>query len=86
MKKQAMLLIVALLAASLSGCGGSGSSSTASPAAPADSAEESSQAGSASAAKDPVKLRFMWWGGDARHEATLKVVDDFMAANPHVTH
>lgn len=33
----------------------------------------------------PVALRFMWWGGDERHEATLKVIEQFMAKNPGVT-
>lgn len=32
-----------------------------------------------------VKLRFMWWGGDARHQATLQVIKQFEAANPGVT-
>ncbi len=39
----------------------------------------------APADKGVVKLRFMWWGGDARHQATLKVIEQFMAANPGVT-
>lgn len=26
----------------------------------------------------------MWWGSDARHEATLKVIDDYMALHPDV--
>ena len=24
---------------------------------------------------EPVTLRFMWWGGDTRHAATLKAID-----------
>lgn len=34
---------------------------------------------------DPITLRFSWWGGDARHEATLKVIDQFEALYPNVT-
>ena len=30
-------------------------------------------------------MRFMWWGGDARHEATLAVIDQFIALNPGMT-
>ena len=26
---------------------------------------------------EPVTLRFMWWGGDARHEATIKAIEAF---------
>lgn len=34
---------------------------------------------------EQVTLRFMWWGGDTRHEATLAVIDKFMEAHPNVT-
>lgn len=34
---------------------------------------------------EPVTLRFSWWGGDARHEATLKVIEQFEALHPNVT-
>ena len=29
-------------------------------------------------------VSFSWWGGDSRHEATQKIVEAFMAANPDV--
>ena len=32
-----------------------------------------------------VTIRFDWWGGDARHEATQKAVDAFMAKYPGIT-
>ncbi len=31
-----------------------------------------------------VTLRFSWWGGDARHKATLEAVDKYMKLNPNV--
>lgn len=31
-----------------------------------------------------VNLRFSWWGGDERHEATLKVIEMYEALNPGV--
>ena len=34
---------------------------------------------------DPVTLRFSWWGGDARHEATLAVIDAFKKEYPWIT-
>ena len=37
------------------------------------------------AEEDKVTLRFMWWGGDARHEATLKVIEMFEQLHPNVT-
>ncbi|NHN34906.1 ABC transporter substrate-binding protein [Paenibacillus agricola] len=33
----------------------------------------------------PVKLRIMWWGGQARHDATLKALDFYSKKNPNVT-
>ncbi len=36
------------------------------------------------AADEQIVLRFMWWGGDARHEATLKAVERFMEQNPGI--
>ena len=35
--------------------------------------------------KEPVTLRFMWWGGDARHAATLNVIEAFEAKYPYIT-
>ncbi len=33
---------------------------------------------------EPVTLRFMWWGGDERNNATLEVIDEFMELYPNV--
>ncbi len=35
-------------------------------------------------AQEPATLRFSWWGGAERHEATLKVIAAFEAKNPGV--
>lgn len=40
---------------------------------------------SAEEAHDPVELRFSWWGGDERHEATLAVIEAFEAEYPWIT-
>ncbi|WP_248927832.1 ABC transporter substrate-binding protein [Paenibacillus hamazuiensis] len=44
-------------------------------------------AGNSSAGSDkkPVKLRILWWGSQARHDATLKALDLYTKKNPHVT-
>ena len=34
--------------------------------------------------EDEITLRFSWWGVDARHQATLAVIDAFMALHPHI--
>lgn len=33
---------------------------------------------------DPVVLRFAWWGGDARHAATLEAIELYESLNPNV--
>ncbi|WP_428966079.1 ABC transporter substrate-binding protein [Micromonospora fluostatini] len=35
--------------------------------------------------KDPVTLRFTWWGSDARHQRTQQVIDLFQKAHPNIT-
>ena len=34
---------------------------------------------------DPITLRFNWWGGDSRHEKTLKAIEAFEAKYPNIT-
>src|SRR5690606_10872867 len=59
-----------------------GSSPSAAPASP----EQSADAPSASPeAKKDVSLRFSWWGGDVRHEATLAAIEAYKKIAPHVT-
>ncbi|MDU0199759.1 ABC transporter substrate-binding protein [Paenibacillus sp. MAH-36] len=61
------------------------SSGTNTPAAPAASAEPSKAAAATTApSKDPVKLRVAWWGGQARHDYTLKVIEMYEKQNPNV--
>lgn len=36
-------------------------------------------------AEEPVTIRFSWWGGNSRHEATEAAVAAFMAKYPHIT-
>jgi oligogalacturonide transport system substrate-binding protein len=39
----------------------------------------------ASEKKEPVTLRFMWWGGDERNEATVEVINMFEEKYPWIT-
>ena len=71
-----LVLALALSAACLTGCGGASSQGGSTSAAPASS-------GSAEGA--PVTLRFSWWGGDSRHEATIAAAKLYMEKNPNVT-
>jgi len=44
------------------------------------SAGQDEQAG----VEEQVELRMSWWGGEARHEATLNALDSFMEENPNI--
>lgn len=35
--------------------------------------------------KKDVTLRFSWWGGDTRHEATIQAIETYMEQNPGIT-
>ncbi len=88
MKKVLAVLLVAMITMSLAACGKgkTDSASTDSSAQVTDTAK-ATEAPSADAGEkhDPVTLRFSWWGGDARHEATLAVIDLFEKKYPWIT-
>lgn len=73
MKKTLSLILVAALAAGTVGIGTGCSSSS------------SQSASSGSAANAPVKLSIMWWGTEARHTATEKVLKMYSQKHPNVT-
>ncbi|NOU72303.1 extracellular solute-binding protein [Paenibacillus sp. LMG 31458] len=78
MRKWSMLSMTAMIALSLSACGSGNTPSTtgSSPAATPAPAATTSQ---------PVKLRIVWWGSQARHDATLKALDAYTKKHPNVT-
>jgi multiple sugar transport system substrate-binding protein len=74
--KKALTLIVSLsLLLTAVGCAGQSS--------PSGGAAPSTSEPAASGSK-PVTLRIAWWGGQARHDATLKVLQLYQQKNPHV--
>ncbi|MFD0681556.1 MULTISPECIES: ABC transporter substrate-binding protein [unclassified Paenibacillus] len=81
MKSARKLLAVGLssmLAVSLAACGVKEEAKPAQPTA-------SPNATNTATDKKPVKLRIMWWGSQARHDATLKALDLYTKKNPNVT-
>lgn len=74
------LSLMVVLALSFSACGSGKTSET----SPSGTTSTETTAIETTSKPQNVTLRFMWWGGDARHEATLKVIDMFTAQNPHV--
>ncbi len=81
----AMLLVLALMLAACSSSGGNNNANAGnnggSTQAPAQSAENKEPE------QEPAKtieLRMAWWGSDARHEKTLKVIELFEEKNPGI--
>jgi oligogalacturonide transport system substrate-binding protein len=72
----AAALSAAMAVGLLAGCGSTTSGS---------SVQSSAAASGSTAGQEPVTIRFGWWGGDSRHEATLAVIDQFEAEYPWIT-
>ena len=82
-KRIAVLLsAVMLMASALMGCQSSTETEQESSVSPQ---AESSVTQTAAKEKEPVTLRFSWWGGDSRHEATIKAIESYMEKNPDIT-
>lgn len=81
MRKQvAATVLAAAMALSLTACGG-GEAET---EAPAQTGGENQAAADASG-NEPVTLRFSWWGGESRHNATMAAVEAFEQEYPWIT-
>ena len=89
LKKAASFTLATVMALSLAGCGGSGETkeTTAAPAETTASGTTAAEAKEESKtdAQEPVTIKFSWWGGDSRHEATEKAVAAFMEKYPYIT-
>ena len=71
------LVMCVILMAGLCACGSDTTGTTTAAEAGGTAAGETSAA--LDEKHDPVTLRFMWWGGDERAEATLKAIEAFEA-------
>lgn len=76
------LAAAAALTVSLSACSSSSGNGTTTTVADSSASQTESQSGESS---EPVTLRFAWWGGDSRHEATLKAIELYKKKHPNVT-
>lgn len=99
MKKKiiALILSLSMTAALLAGCG-NGDSSTSSSDNSSSQEDAQPETDEGSGAEDEAKapaqemsdeeevtIRFAWWGGDERAEATLAVIEQFEQLHPNVT-
>lgn len=90
MKRAALVMAASMAAVSLMGCGsGAGDKKTDTAAAESSTAaagaNDSTAAGTTEASKEPVTLRFSWWGSDSRHQALLAVIEAYEKKNPNVS-
>ncbi len=76
------LAAAAAITVSLNACGSSADSRETTAASGSSTAQTEAQSGESS---EQVTLRFAWWGGDSRHEATLKAIELYEKKHPNVT-
>lgn len=88
MRKALSALVMLALIISIIGCGSNKNNEASSSAPAASSPANTSEASPSEAVdekKEPITLRIAWWGGQARHDYTLKVIELYQSLNPHVT-
>lgn len=90
-KKALSLVLASTMVLSLAACGGSSSNSAAPAETKAAAAETEATTAEPAAAEgltvnttDPITITMSWWGGDSRHEATMKAVEAFMEKYPNI--
>lgn len=79
MKKKLAVILSVILASIAIGCGSNGGESTA-----PDTETPVTEENAAASTEEDVTLRFMWWGSDARHEATIAVIEQYQDLHPNV--
>ena len=85
MKRITAAVLAAAMAASLTACGGNGAKETTQAAQTSQEAATVAGGASTTDGKEPVTLRFSWWGGETRHKATMAAVEAFEQEYPWVT-
>ena len=83
--KLTALLVTMAMTASLAGCGNAADNEAAGSNEQASAATTQATGTESTENHDPVTLRFMWWGGDERAQATLDVIDKFEQEYPWIT-
>lgn len=78
LKKSLLLLTAASITLGVVGCGSSTSKAGNESTKVVTDAKTDAKA-------ENIKLRVMWWGSQARHDATQKALDLYTEKNPHVT-
>ncbi len=82
MKKILALVLTMVMVLSLAACGSNNNAKDTDPKASSDATQ--APAGTDNAGTEQVNLSLSWWGGDTRHDATMKAVDKFMETYPNI--
>ncbi len=89
MKKVLSIIVSFIMVFSLTACSNSTEQKKGQadkdPAGVTAKAEQPTAAAEDIQPEEPVTLRFSWWGGDARHEATLEAIKLYQQEHPNVT-
>lgn len=86
MKKKwiSLALCGTMILSALSGCTASPAASSGSSGGESSASSASEEAVSSDGGTSDATLRFMWWGGETRHKATVEAMDLFMQKNPGI--
>jgi oligogalacturonide transport system substrate-binding protein len=86
MSKIFVLVLAAVLIFTLTACGNSSVQSTNNQTSDSNQSNStgSNSNNSGSNTQENITLRFSWWGGDARHEATLKAIELYESKHPNI--
>lgn len=82
LKRLVALALAGTMALSLAACGGNNNNNTSTSANNTQASADSSADGDS---KEPVTIKFSWWGGDSRHEATLAAIEKFQEKYDWIT-
>lgn len=83
----ASLLLITVVIAVFVGCGKGpekSSNETGGDTPPATTESKNEEKKEEKSSGEKIPLRFSWWGGEERHEATLEAISLFEAANPTI--
>lgn len=84
-KRITAAVLAAAMAVSLTACSGGGTKESKTEAASQASTAADQAAAGQAGEKEPVTLRFSWWGGETRHKATIGAVEAFEKEYPWIT-
>ncbi|MGB4661637.1 MAG: ABC transporter substrate-binding protein [Mobilitalea sp.] len=88
MKKIISVLLAMVMVFSLAACGKTEEPAAVEPTVaatePTKAAEDAAETDTTDT-KEPVTIKFSWWGGDTRHEATIAAVEKFMETYDWIT-